>query len=131
MTEGIEVTIAGHKGCITKLLPSHKPYYRDDGEEFTAVVEFSNDHPKGILWMGVTIPAKRYERDELVTVVERNGQKRYERMIEEDNKRREEVSRHERLMDFARQVDRELGLEEPEEGNCPGNQQQFNLEGGE
>ncbi len=80
MSEGIEIEVMGHKGKITRLLPTISPFPRIIDEErdlIDAWVEF--DPPvDGTMGMYVHLPARAYTRDELIAAVVKRAETHFE-----------------------------------------------------
>ncbi len=114
MTQGIEIEVMGHKGKITRLLPTvSQSSYTDpcmhEVDTISAVVEF--DPPvDGTMGLYVNIPAKDYTRHKLVAAVIRKVEASFEwdRKVKEARARRE--TREKALEALVDRVKKAVGL---------------------
>ena len=106
--EGIQITVDGCPTRIIKLLPSSDPLSDFRNEGFTAVVNvLVGDSP---LSCDVRIPAKRYSREELSRVVQREIHKRLCHMSEVIHAEEESREKYQELKALAEDLSRELGI---------------------
>ncbi len=84
-----EVEILGHKAKIEKVTGQAK---MEPWEEDRLVVWVSFDEPvDGITSFAISLPVKKYERDEFLYNVRRRGEKELKRLLAKDQKEKLEL----------------------------------------
>lgn len=112
MTEGIPITVEGHQARITSLHPRYRRLtYRGEESDFVCVVEFDGGSVEGTLSVGLEIPAKEYERDELIALVVKEAETYLDSERERKRKAKQESEERQEFSGLAERVARRLGIE--------------------
>lgn len=111
--QGMDLTISGHRVWIEYVKGQTKlePWYKEP----KLIVWIAVDSPHSVSGFGVQLPLKEYSREELKEIVEKEGTRRFNEIIieqeEEKRVREEELAEEKATQEIARKVAEVAGVE--------------------